>query len=298
VAEVNPAARRKLAIRPGEDELPVWLRTAVEARIQLARETGVGLGETPGEQTFVGLTDGRSDFRVGIAHVPAEGGRERRWLLTVEKGGPSLWERVEQAEDALGLTPRESLVLELLARGNSNRQIAELAAIKETTVKFHLLSVMRKSGTANRTELLAAFYAGDLSAELEEVMEPDEVAEKSVDLGFVRITWDESNLVRVVMAEGLDLTLQCAQLLWNEFEARFDAPVRLYADIVGLSSVAPEISRFFAGRAGQRVRGAAVRASGLGRAVTNAYLTERRPPYPMRLFRTEEEAMSWLRSLD
>jgi DNA-binding CsgD family transcriptional regulator len=299
VAEVNPAARRKLGISGTDPELPGWLGETVSARIRLVRETGTGLGEVTGEHTYLGVSDGRNDFRVGIAPVMNEDGSEPSWLLTVEKGGPSLWERVEQAEDSLGLTPRESLVLELLARGMSNRQIGEVASVKEATVKYHLFSVMRKSGTANRTELLASFYAGDLSAESEPDDESIEQRSESVDLGFATITWEVGGLVRVVLADQTDLTEQRAQLLWNEFESRFDRPVKLFADIGGLRSVSPEVQAFLGQRAGQRVRVCAIcAAAGIGRAAATGYLTEGRPPYPIRIFKSEDEAVAWLASQD
>ena len=299
VAEVNPAARRKLGVSGPGKPLPGWLGETVSDRIRLMRETGAGLGEITGEHTYLGVTDGRRDFRVGIAPVADEDGGELRWLLTVEKGGPSLWERVEQAEDALGLTPRESLVLELLARGMSNKQIAEVAAVKEATVKFHLFSVMRKSGTANRTELLASFYAGDLSGEEESGGDETRGWTDSVDLGFATLTWDSAGLARFVMAEGATMTRQRAQRIWEEMDARFDSPVRLYADVGGLSALSDDVVDFFGRRSGQRVRACAIRTSGgVGRSAALAYQSEARPPYPLRLFRSEEEALAWLASLD
>lgn len=299
IAEVNPAARRKLEIASGDRTLPSWLAGTVASRLKLMQETGEGMGDVTGEHAYLGVSDGRSRFRVGIAPVMDERHGEMRWLLTVEKGGPSLWERVEMAEDTLGLTPRESLVLELLARGMSNRQIGAVAAVKETTVKYHLVSVMRKSGTANRTELLASFYAGDLGGggDVDEDLSEDWTDQ--VDLGFATITWGSGGLVRVVIADGVDLTRRCAQLLWNEFESRFDAPVKLYADIAGMVGVAADAVTFFGGRASQRVRACAVRAtSAVSRGAVSSYLTDRRPPYPMRLFKREDEALAWLSSLD
>lgn len=50
------------------------------------------------------------------------------------------------------LTPREQGVLEQLARGLGNKQIAAALGISERTVKFHVSSVFAKLGAANRTE--------------------------------------------------------------------------------------------------------------------------------------------------
>jgi DNA-binding NarL/FixJ family response regulator len=50
------------------------------------------------------------------------------------------------------LTPRELEVLQLLAAGLGNKEIASRLAISEHTVKFHVASIMGKLGAASRTE--------------------------------------------------------------------------------------------------------------------------------------------------
>lgn len=50
------------------------------------------------------------------------------------------------------LTPREREVLDLLARGLSNRAIAAGLGISEHTAKFHVASVLAKLGAANRAD--------------------------------------------------------------------------------------------------------------------------------------------------
>jgi two-component system, NarL family, response regulator YdfI len=56
--------------------------------------------------------------------------------------------------DALveALTPRELEVLQLLASGFGNKEIASRLGISEHTVKFHVASIMGKLGAASRTE--------------------------------------------------------------------------------------------------------------------------------------------------
>lgn len=56
-----------------------------------------------------------------------------------------------------GLTPREFEVLELLAKGASNRDIAKQLFISASTVKNHLTSIFRKLGVTDRTQ--AVLYA-------------------------------------------------------------------------------------------------------------------------------------------
>jgi DNA-binding NarL/FixJ family response regulator len=62
--------------------------------------------------------------------------------------------RPPSAAAAAGLSEQETRVLAELARGRSNRQIAEALWLSEQTIKFHLRNVYRKLGVANRTEAL------------------------------------------------------------------------------------------------------------------------------------------------
>ena len=62
------------------------------------------------------------------------------------------------------LTERERGVLELLAKGSSNKEIARRLGITERTAKFHVGSILSKLGAANRTEaVLHAIQAGLVS---------------------------------------------------------------------------------------------------------------------------------------
>jgi len=53
---------------------------------------------------------------------------------------------------ALGITPRELEVLELIAQGLSNREIADRVFVSENTVKTHLSRVFDKLGAHRRTQ--------------------------------------------------------------------------------------------------------------------------------------------------
>jgi two-component system, NarL family, response regulator LiaR len=53
------------------------------------------------------------------------------------------------------LTVRELEVLQLLAEGQTNRQIADRLIVTERTVKFHVSSILAKLGAGNRTEAVA-----------------------------------------------------------------------------------------------------------------------------------------------
>ena len=60
-------------------------------------------------------------------------------------------------EDEAGLSPREREVLQLVAKGATNREIADSLYISENTVKTHLQNIMEKLHLANRSQ--AAAYA-------------------------------------------------------------------------------------------------------------------------------------------
>jgi LuxR family maltose regulon positive regulatory protein len=53
------------------------------------------------------------------------------------------------------LTDRELEILRLIARGFSNREIAEILAIAPTTVKTHASNIYGKFGVKRRTQAVA-----------------------------------------------------------------------------------------------------------------------------------------------
>lgn len=54
--------------------------------------------------------------------------------------------------DSPGLTRRELEILQLVAEGHSNAQLAKMLWVTEQTVKFHLSNIYRKLDVSNRTE--------------------------------------------------------------------------------------------------------------------------------------------------
>jgi DNA-binding NarL/FixJ family response regulator len=62
------------------------------------------------------------------------------------------------------LSEREIGVLELAAQGLTNTELAARLEITVHTVKFHLASVYRKLGVANRTEAVSVLFRSQARA--------------------------------------------------------------------------------------------------------------------------------------
>jgi len=70
--------------------------------------------------------------------------------VPVPANGPFV--RDERKREELGLTARELDILELIAQGLSNREIAEKLYVSENTVKTHSSRVFDKLGAKRRTQ--------------------------------------------------------------------------------------------------------------------------------------------------
>jgi len=61
-------------------------------------------------------------------------------------------------------SPRELDVLELVSTGMTNIQVADQLGLSVHAIKFHLASIYRKLGVANRTEAAVAYAIGEANA--------------------------------------------------------------------------------------------------------------------------------------
>jgi DNA-binding CsgD family transcriptional regulator len=70
--------------------------------------------------------------------------------VQVPAGGPFVAD--DRKREELAITPRELEILELIAQGLSNREIAEKLFVSENTVKTHSSRVFDKLGAKRRTQ--------------------------------------------------------------------------------------------------------------------------------------------------
>ena len=96
------------------------------------------------------------DTNVEALHRAVRGAAEGRVQLAPEAAA-RLMREVRAPESPEALTARETEVLELLARGYANKQIASSLYVSEKTVKAHVSAILKKLGVQSRTQ--AALHA-------------------------------------------------------------------------------------------------------------------------------------------
>ena len=125
----------------GEDDLPAIVVVG-ERRRQLSFTGTRGSGVVPASATRAELTAAVAAAALGFDVRPAA----RRHRPDDDPGPGAADEPESEA-----LTAREHDVLESLAQGLGNREIAAALGISEHTVKFHLAAIFGKLGVTTRT---------------------------------------------------------------------------------------------------------------------------------------------------
>ncbi|MBD0696119.1 hypothetical protein BG452_23135 [Streptomyces sp. CBMA123] len=127
-----------------------WQFTADGALRAVVRDDGLGL--LAADALAVHRTADRIAAlggHYGVESVPG-------WGTTVTVDLPLGLPAAAAATDPLdGLQPRELEVLDQLAQGRRNRDIAEALHISESTVKFHVANILAKLGVSSRGEAAA-----------------------------------------------------------------------------------------------------------------------------------------------
>ena len=94
---------------------------------------------------------------VQLARLTPEGGL-RLAILRLPAGDPA--PLVAVARLRWRLTPRQAQVLELVARGRSNRALAAALGCAESTVELHVTALLEKSQCESRAQLVARLWSG------------------------------------------------------------------------------------------------------------------------------------------
>lgn len=91
--------------------------------------------------------------------LPDRGGIQyARLVITLEELGRRQQLNTDQAKERFQLTNREQSVVENLAKGWTNKEIANALKITEQTVKEHIKHIMRKTNSTTRTGVLVQVF--------------------------------------------------------------------------------------------------------------------------------------------
>ena len=153
-------------LRAQHPELPVVMVSAREEPEVIARAIAHGAAG------FVPKSSDAATIGRALARV-LEG---ERWIPAGADagGGVEPGER-DVAQRVAGLTPQQFRVLQMLATGLLNKQIAAELDISEATVKAHMTAILRKLGASNRTQ--AVLVAGRLAVDPQPEAVPPEQAD-------------------------------------------------------------------------------------------------------------------------
>jgi DNA-binding CsgD family transcriptional regulator len=82
-------------------------------------------------------------------------------LLAIQKQSNGVVERVMLAQKRWGLSTRQARVLDLVAAGLSNKEIARLLVCSEPTIENHMTELFRRSGARSRAGLVGRLLKVD-----------------------------------------------------------------------------------------------------------------------------------------
>lgn len=159
----------------GEEALDLYLKNTpdvVMMDLQLSGINGIEtsailLEEDPNVRVLMFSTFARDDeiqeaLTTGIlGYLQKSAGRDEllKALRRVAEGHlylePSLERRLSSLKQGPVITEREREVLDLVARGRANKEIAELLGIAQDTVKRHVSNILQKLGVNDRAQATA-----------------------------------------------------------------------------------------------------------------------------------------------
>lgn len=94
----------------------------------------------------------------GFGLPDRSGIQQARLVVTLEELGRRQQLNTDQAKERFQLTNREQSVVENLAKGWTNKEIANALKITEQTVKEHIKHIMRKTNSTTRTGVLVQIF--------------------------------------------------------------------------------------------------------------------------------------------
>lgn len=156
--------------RPGA--LPGMFEVALEALPTAALVVGPGGGIAMANSLGLTLLErGRKDVLDAIAES-TRGGSDAgpfsitpvtapgwpTYMLAIRKAPPELAERILLVQQRWGLSVRQARVLELVANGESNKEIARALGCAEVTIENHLTELFRRSGARSRAGLVGRLF--------------------------------------------------------------------------------------------------------------------------------------------
>lgn len=103
------------------------------------------------------LKNSNVDYLVNAIRLVAQGGTAIQPEMTSTLVAGLRQNKKEETEEKEQLSLREKEVLKLVSSGQSNKEIARKLDIGESTVKFHIQSILRKLNLSSRVQ--AAVYA-------------------------------------------------------------------------------------------------------------------------------------------
>jgi DNA-binding CsgD family transcriptional regulator len=165
----GPLQRRlRLEQQLGPGALPGMFEAALEAlptaafvigpsgAIAMANGVGVALLERGRQEVLDSLFEsarlGSDAGSFSMSRVTAPGWPT--YTLAIRKAPPELAERVLLVQRRWGLSLRQARVLELVANGASNKEIALTLCCAEVTIENHLTELFRRSGARSRAGLV------------------------------------------------------------------------------------------------------------------------------------------------
>ena len=163
----NPLYRRRKTQAASISDLLTlgqWQRTALyaEAYSRVSQQDGLALDVELGHGAMLTLNITRDSRgytaaeRMALTLLGPHAQAQWRRLCVQQRNSQAAWQALSPGSSAAEvLSPREREVLQWVANGNTNAEIAAMLELSAGTVKRHLENIYRKLGAINRQDVLS-----------------------------------------------------------------------------------------------------------------------------------------------